>query len=122
MGMTVKMNKVDMPSDRKSQRKTDGQLDYERLIETDEFKHLVTKKKRFMVPYVIAFFAIYLLLPILTGYTSILETRAIGWMTWTWVYAFGMFIMVWVFTQIYVKKSREFDKDVEQLLEKHVRK
>ncbi|MGN7387961.1 DUF485 domain-containing protein [Sporosarcina sp. SAFN-015] len=120
--MTVKMKKADIPVKRQTQLRTDGLLDYERLIETEEFKHLVRKKKSFMMPYVIAFFAIYLLLPILTGYTSILETRAIGWMTWTWVYAFGMFIMVWVFTQIYVKKSREFDNDVERLLEKHVRK
>ncbi|MGG0668749.1 DUF485 domain-containing protein [Sporosarcina koreensis] len=120
--MTMKVKKADRPVKREMQRRSDGLLDYERLIETEEFKQLVRKKKRFMMPYVIAFFAIYLLLPILTGYTSILETRAIGWMTWTWVYAFGMFIMVWVFTQIYVKKSREFDSDVEHLLEKHVRK
>lgn len=116
------MKNVSRPAAREVQRKTDGLLDYDRLIETDEFKALVKKKQRFMSPYVIAFSAIYLLLPILTGYTSILENRAIGWMTWTWVYAFGMFVMVWVFTQLYMKKAREFDQDVEQLLGKHVRK
>lgn len=120
--MTVKMKNAETPVKRKGTLKTDGLLDYERIIETDDFKQLVKKKKRFFRPYVIAFFAIYLMLPILTGYTSILEARAIGWMTWTWVYAFGMFVMVWVFTQIYVKKARTFDKDVEQLLEKHVQK
>ena len=120
--MTVKMKRADTVAERRFPPRTDGQLDYERLIETDEFKQLVKKKKNFFRPYVIAFFAIYLMLPILTGYTSILEARAIGWMTWTWVYAFGMFVMVWVLTQIYVKKAREFDKDVEQLLGKHVRK
>ncbi|MFC5602811.1 DUF485 domain-containing protein [Sporosarcina koreensis] len=120
--MTVKMKKADLPVERGFTQKTDGLLDYERLIETEEFKQLVKKKKHFFRPYVIAFFAIYLMLPILTGYTSILEARAIGYMTWTWVYAFGMFVMVWVLTQIYVKKARDFDKDVEQLLEKHVRK
>ncbi|MCM3712021.1 DUF485 domain-containing protein [Sporosarcina luteola] len=120
--MTVKMKNAQTPKNRKGTLLTDGQLDYERLIETDEFKQLVKKKKHFFRPYVIAFFAIYLMLPILTGYTSILEARAIGWMTWTWVYAFGMFVMVWVLTQIYVKKARSFDKDVEHLLGKHVRK
>lgn len=95
--------------------------DYERIIESPEFKQLVKKKKRFLTPYVIAFFTIYLMLPVLTGYTSILEARAIGWMTWTWVYAFGLFVMVWVFTQIYVKKSRQFDRDVDHVLDKHVR-
>ena len=120
--MTTKMNKADKSRKRDIPLTADGQLNYELLIETDEFKQLVKKKKGFMRPYVIAFFAIYLMLPILTSYTSILENRAIGYMTWTWVYAFGMFIMVWVVTQIYVKKSREFDTDVEQLLGKHVRK
>ncbi|WP_252504332.1 DUF485 domain-containing protein [Sporosarcina sp. Marseille-Q4943] len=120
--MTVKMKKSETTVERERRLMTDGLLDYERLIETAEFKQLVKKKKNFFRPYVIAFFAIYLMLPILTGYTSILEARAIGWMTWTWVYAFGMFVMVWVLTQIYVKKAREFDKDVEQLLGKHVQK
>lgn len=120
--MTVKMKKVALPVEQKLQQRTDGLLNYEQIIETAEFKQLVKKKKRFLTPYVVAFFTIYLLLPVLTGYTSILETRAIGWMTWTWIYAFGLFVMVWVFTQIYVKKSKEFDKDVDQLLGKYVRK
>lgn len=116
--MTVKSR------EQKKLGKTPGplqQADYERIIATPEFKQLVKKKNRFLTPYVIAFFTIYLMLPVLTGYTSILERRAIGWMTWTWVYAFGLFVMVWVFTQIYVKKSRQFDKEVDHVLDKHVR-
>lgn len=122
VGMTTKINTADKSRKRDKPGTADGQLDYERLIETDEFKHLVKKKNRFLLPYVIAFFIIYLMLPVLTGYTSILEARAIGWLTWTWIYSLGLFVMVWVFTQIYVKKAREFDKDVEHVLGKHVRK
>ncbi|VDG98440.1 Protein of uncharacterised function, DUF485 [Lysinibacillus sphaericus] len=119
--MTIELKESELRREPDLPRTKDGKLDYERIIETPEFKLLVKKKNRFLTPYVIAFFAIYLLLPILTGYTSILETRAIGWMTWTWVYAFGLFVMVWVFTQIYVKKARDFDKDVDQIIKKHVR-
>ncbi len=119
--MTVELKESQVRDTQDLPRTTDGKLDYDRIIETPEFKKLVKKKNRFITPYTIAFFAIYLLLPVLTGYTKILETRAIGWMTWTWVYAFGLFAMVWVFTQIYVKKARDFDKDVDQIIEKHVR-
>lgn len=118
--MTVGLKESGVRVTEEVPRTTDGELDYERIIETPEFTRLVRKKNRFITPYTAAFFVIYLMLPILTSYTNILETRAVGWMTWTWVYAFGLFAMVWVFTQIYVKKARDFDKDVDQIIEKHV--
>lgn len=109
-------------SNKKKNAQGGSNLDYEKIIETKEFKDLVSRKKRFSTPYVIAFFAIYLTLPLLTGYTTILETPAIGAMTWTWVYAFSMFIMVWVFTSIYMNKSKDFDKQVDEIIEKNVLK
>lgn len=93
-------------------------IDFEKLIQTDAFKNLVKRKKKFAMPYVIFFLVVFFTLPILTGYTSILETRAIGWMTWTWVYSFGIFVMVWVLTSIYMNKAKEFDQDVEEILKK----
>ncbi|WP_432353796.1 DUF485 domain-containing protein [Sporosarcina sp. A2] len=119
--VTVEIKQSEVQPKRELPRTADGKLDYERIIETPEFKRLIKKKNRFITPYVIAFFTIYLLLPILTGYTSILETRAVGWMTWTWIYAFGLFLMVWVFTQIYVKKARDFDKDIDQIIQTHIK-
>ena len=95
-------------------------LDYEKIINTPEFKNLVKRKKIFSTPYIIFFFVAYFTLPILTGYTTILENRAIGWMTWTWVYSLSMFVMVWVFTSIYMNKAKSFDIDVEDILKKNV--
>lgn len=105
----------------KKSKKLEGQdLDFEKIINTPEFKSLVKRKNAFATPYVILFFVVFFTLPILTSYTSILETRAIGWMTWTWVYSFGIFIMVWVLTSIYMNKAKEFDKDVEEILKKNI--
>jgi len=95
-------------------------LDYEKIINTPEFKSLVKRKRIFSTPYIIFFFIAYFTLPILTGYTTILENRAIGWMTWTWVYSLSMFVMVWVFTSIYMNKAKSFDIDVEEILKKNV--
>ncbi len=106
----------------KSSKKTqvNSGLDYEKIINTPEFKNLVKRKRIFSTPYIIFFFIAYFTLPILTGYTTILENRAIGWMTWTWVYSLSMFVMVWVFTSIYMNKAKSFDLDVEEILKKNV--
>lgn len=95
-------------------------LDFEYLIQTDEFKDLVKRKQKFSRPYIVFFSIVFFILPILTGYTTVLEARAIGWMTWTWVYAFGIFIMVWVLTSIYMGKAKSFDKDVEDIMKKYI--
>lgn len=109
-------------SQKKSKNNKAKDLDFEKIINTPEFKGLVKRKSTFTTPYVIFFFVVFFTLPILTSYTSILETRAIGWMTWTWVYSFGIFIMVWVLTSIYMNKAKEFDKDVEEILKKNILK
>ncbi|MFJ7936189.1 DUF485 domain-containing protein [Sporosarcina sp. NPDC096371] len=101
-------------------KKVATKLDYEKIINTPEFKGLVKRKNKFATPYVIFFTLAYFILPILTGYTKILENRAIGWMTWTWVYSFGLFIMVWLFTSIYMNKAKDFDKEVEDIIKKNV--
>ncbi|MDS9472938.1 DUF485 domain-containing protein [Sporosarcina pasteurii] len=103
-----------------NQGQNEKTVDYAKIIQTDEFKSLVKRKKKFAIPYVIFFFVVFFTLPILTSYTSILEARAIGWMTWTWVYAFGIFIMVWVLTSIYMNKAKEFDENVEEIIKKYV--
>lgn len=93
-------------------------LDYEKLINTPEFKKLSKRKNGFLLFYTILFTAIYGLLPVLTSYTTILENKAIGLITWTWIYSFGLFIMVWTLATIYTKKAAGFDKDVEEILKK----
>ncbi|MDV6377486.1 DUF485 domain-containing protein [Sporosarcina sp. GW1-11] len=107
-----------------SNQKTRGKstLDYERIVQTEDFKALVKRKQTFSRPYVVFFFAAYFALPLLTGYTKVLEGPAIGAINWTWIYAFSMFVMVWVFTSIYMNKAKHFDKDVDKIIEKNVLK
>lgn len=105
-----------------SQKKKEQEINYKEIIQTDEFKSLMKRKKNFTTPYVIFFLIVFFTLPILTSYTTILEARAIGWMTWTWVYSFSIFIMVWVLTSIYMNKAKQFDKDVDDILKKYILK
>lgn len=94
--------------------------DFEKIVESSEFKELVKSKNKFMTPYVIFFFVAYAIMPILTGFTTVLETKVIGWITGTWIYAFGMFIMVWTFSTIYMSRSSKFDADAEEIIKKNI--
>ncbi|KMK78329.1 hypothetical protein AB990_01415 [Alkalihalobacillus pseudalcaliphilus] len=76
-------------------------------------------KKRFLVPTVIFFLVFYFSLPILTSFTTILETPAIGSITWTWVYAFAQFIMTWTLCMMYVRKATKFDEMADDIIENH---
>jgi uncharacterized membrane protein (DUF485 family) len=92
--------------------------DYERIAESPEFKHLLNTKKRFLIPSTILFLSLYILLPILTSYTTILNKPAIGAISWTWVYSIGLFIMTWTMCMIYVRKAAKYDAMADEIIEK----
>lgn len=92
--------------------------EYVSISESSEFKTLVKRKSGFIVPISILFLALYILLPILTSFTSVLNGKAIGDITWVWLYSLGLFIMTWVLCMTYVKKAGSFDEDANQIIEK----
>ncbi|HHY21631.1 MAG TPA: DUF485 domain-containing protein [Bacilli bacterium] len=102
------------------QSKQSSNIDYEKIVSSSEFKNLVKSKNKFMAPFVIFFFLAYFTMPVLTGFTEVLEAKVIGWVTGTWVYAFGMFIMVWTFSTIYMSRSSKFDADAEEIINKNI--
>jgi uncharacterized membrane protein (DUF485 family) len=93
-------------------------LDYQAIdsIACDpRFLILKRERRRFIVS--TASFAIVfnLLQPILSVYTKILDGRAVGPMTWGWVYAFAQMLVPLILLQLYVYKSRKFDRQAERL-------
>lgn len=88
------------------------------ISESKEFNELISNKKKFLVPMTIFFMLFYFTLPLLTSYSRILHQKAIGEITWVWIFAFAQFIMVWVLATVYVKKANKFDKQVNIILEK----
>jgi uncharacterized membrane protein (DUF485 family) len=94
-------------------------VDFEKVAASQEFQQLLKAKKRFLIPLTIFFLVFYFMLPVLTSYTTILNTPAIGSITWTWVYAFAQFIMTWVLCILYVKKAGTFDHMAKQIIENH---
>jgi uncharacterized membrane protein (DUF485 family) len=89
--------------------------DYAAIAKSPTFRALLRKKYSFILPVTVFFFAFFFALPILTSYTDVLKVKAIGDITWAWVFAFAQFIMTWTLCIIYTRKANEFDKIVDEL-------
>ncbi|PTI38307.1 DUF485 domain-containing protein [Mammaliicoccus vitulinus] len=90
--------------------------DFKRIAADPKFKELVKKRNSFIFPISIFFIFATLLFPVLTGYTTILNNIAFWNISWAWIYALLLFIMVWTLVTIYMRKAKSFDKDAEALL------
>ncbi|MFX3622749.1 MAG: DUF485 domain-containing protein [Ectobacillus sp.] len=93
------------------------EIDYTMVARSAEFRQLLQKKKAFIVPMSIFFFCFYIALPIMTSYSKVLNTPAVGAITWAWVFAFGQFVMTWALCIIYSKKAESFDKMANSILQ-----
>jgi uncharacterized membrane protein (DUF485 family) len=90
-------------------------IHYGEVAQSEKFKELIASKKRFIIPMTVFFLLFYFTLPILTSYTNVLNKSAIGPISWAWVYAFAQFVMTWALCIIYSKKSKEFDRKIEEI-------
>ncbi|OIK11860.1 hypothetical protein BIV60_17280 [Bacillus sp. MUM 116] len=97
--------------------KGNTESDYTKIAQSAAFQKLLSEKKRFIVPVTIFFFCFYFALPILTSYTTVLNHKFIGSITWAWVFAFLQFIMTWGLCILYSKKAAKFDEMANQVIE-----
>lgn len=97
-------------SNMKARREKNGkEVNFEEIVNTNQYKSLVAAKRKFLVPSITIFFGLYLLFPILISYTNILDTNAIGDISWAWIYALLLFVMTWTLATLYMKKAATFD-------------
>lgn len=88
---------------------------YAEVWQSEKFKTLISRKKRFIIPMTVFFLIFYFALPIMTSYSTVLNKPAIGPISWAWLFAFAQFIMTWALCIMYSKKSAEFDRMVEDI-------
>jgi uncharacterized membrane protein (DUF485 family) len=96
-------------------------VDYEKIAQLESFKQLTKKKNAFLWTLTAVFMVAYMLLPVLTSYTEILHHKAIGDITWVWIYSGGLFIMTWGLAHLYVAKANSFDRDAKAIIEEYER-
>ncbi|MEH7302847.1 MULTISPECIES: DUF485 domain-containing protein [Neobacillus] len=99
------------------QIKANSESDYSAIVQSASFQTLLSEKKKFIIPITIFFFCFYFALPILTSYTTVLNHKFIGSITWAWVFAFLQFVMTWVLCMLYSKKAARFDELAAQVVE-----
>jgi uncharacterized membrane protein (DUF485 family) len=92
----------------------DRDAEWLRVERTSAFKELVQKKKAFIIPATIFFLVFYFGLPVLAGFTTILNGYSIGSVTWAYVYAFAQFAMTWILMHLYVSRANRWDDLVDR--------
>jgi uncharacterized membrane protein (DUF485 family) len=92
--------------------------DWERIANTPEFKEMMSRKKRFIIPATIFFAVYYFALPILTGYFDFLNTRVTGALNWAYLFALSQFFMAWIIAILYVRNANKTDRLVEKIVAK----
>ena len=78
--------------------------------ETEAFRELVRRKRAFVVPVVIFVFLFFFTLPVLTAFTTVLNGKAIGSISWAYLYAFAQFFVAWIVASLYWRKAKQFDE------------
>jgi uncharacterized membrane protein (DUF485 family) len=101
---------------------TKKSLNYSEIANSSQFKDLLNKKKAFIIPMTIFFFVFYFALPLMTSYSKVLNTPAVGSITWAWIFAFAQFIMTWTLCILYTRKAREFDQMVDDIAQETLKK
>ncbi|MVO97988.1 DUF485 domain-containing protein [Paenibacillus lutrae] len=91
------------------------EINYTEIVQSSQFKKLLKQKRQFILPLSLFFFAFYFTLPVLTSYTTVLNTPAIGPISWAWVFAFAQFIMTWVLCILYSRRAAKFDVMVQEI-------
>ena len=91
-------------------------IDYEKIASQKSFRQLAKKKNSFLWTVTVIFLALYMLLPILTSFTDILHQKAIGDITWVWLYSAGLFVMTWGLAHFYVAKANKFDSAAKSII------
>ena len=92
----------------------DRQDEWVRVERTPAFQELARKRKAFIVPATIFFMVFFFGLPVLAAFTTILNARAVGPLTWAYVYGFAQFAMVWILMHVYVSRANKWDDLVDQ--------
>ena len=76
---------------------------------TPSFQEYARKRKAFLIPATIFFMVFFFGLPILASFTTVLNARAIGPLTWAYVYGFAQFAMTWIMMHLYVNRANKWD-------------
>jgi len=85
---------------------------WEGLEHTEEFRHLVAARLRFVLPATVFFLVYYFALPILNGTApDLMRTRVVGSVNIAYLFALSQFFMAWILAWLYIRRANTvFDR------------
>ena len=84
----------------------DEAIHWEGLEATDEFRELVRRRFRFVLPATIFFLVYYFLLPLGNGLApDLMKTKVFGQVNIAYLFALSEFVMAWVLAYLYIRKA-----------------
>lgn len=85
-----------------------------------EFRALLARKSRFIIPATIFFLIYYLALPILVGYyPELMKKKVWGEVNVAYVFALSQFFMAWIMAFLYVRVAAKWDKSAAAVIHGH---
>jgi uncharacterized membrane protein (DUF485 family) len=97
----------------------DPHQDWERIAHDEQFRHLLRRKARFLVPASIFFVVYYFALPVLVAYApGLMKTELWGPMNVAYAFALSQFFMAWVLAALYVRAAAGWDREAAEILRK----
>lgn len=94
--------------------RVEGREEWSRVAQTGAFRELMSRKKAFTVPAMVFVAVFFFTLPVLTAFTTVLNAKAVGAITWAYVYGFAQFPMTWILAHLYANRANKWDKLVER--------
>jgi uncharacterized membrane protein (DUF485 family) len=95
------------------------QPEWDRIVASKGFQHLLSRKKAFILPAFAFFFVYYFLLPLSVGYVpEFMSTRLFGSVNLAYLFALSQFVVGWIIAWLYLRASAKFDALSKELLGK----
>jgi uncharacterized membrane protein (DUF485 family) len=92
-------------------------VDWEGIAARRDFRGLLHRKARFVVPASIFFIGYYFALPALVGYARPFMVKSVGPVNVAYLFALSQFFMAWIVAALYVRAANGFDRDAKAILD-----
>lgn len=80
-----------------------------RVERTPAFQEYSQKRKVFLISATIFFLAFFFVFVFLAAFTTVLNGKAVGPLTWAYIYGLAQFLMTWILMHIYVSQANKWD-------------
>lgn len=95
---------------------------WDALAEEPEFRTLVSKRRRFVVPATLFFVVYYLALPVSVGFApGVMSRPLLGPLTVAYCFALSQFAMAWILLALYLMRARSFDLQAARIRHREAR-